>query len=241
MLGLFEKRRPDWTHQRLSYSVSHTSTHTPRSTLDGSRVQISRNQFGLIWSKLSPWVYRPCLGGPSLASWFSNSWAHFLIWTNWFSLQKCCHAFSLDLPLLVWDPHLKAAGPIYGSPPIRLLYFIGPLTLDLGPWSKVALTAFCTTKKNISSSVFHRVLTGCQKDASSKALMKCYSMTWGNFSLWNQHTQSFFCFSKVWSWYTSVLSLGTSSGEVPLIYFTMVGIIALPASVFWDQIVTQLH
>jgi hypothetical protein len=168
MLGLFENRRPDWTHQRLSYSVSHTSTHTPRSTLDGSRVQISRNQFGLIWSKLSPWVYRPCLGGPSLASWFSNSWAHFLIWTNWFSLQKCCHAFSLDLPLLVLDPHLKAVGPIYGSPPIRLLYFIGPWTLDLGPWSKVALTAFCTTKKNISSLVFHRVLTGCQRRLPAK-------------------------------------------------------------------------
>jgi hypothetical protein len=38
------------------------STYQSRShTLDGSRVRIPRNQFGLIWSKSNPWV-GPCLG-----------------------------------------------------------------------------------------------------------------------------------------------------------------------------------
>jgi hypothetical protein len=40
---------------------------------------------------------------------------------------------------LVLDPHLKAMGPIYGSHPIRLLYFIGPWTMDPNlKWPKVA-------------------------------------------------------------------------------------------------------
>jgi hypothetical protein len=38
--------------------------------------------------------------------------------------------FSLICHFLVLDPRLKAMGSIYGSPPIGLLYFIGPWTLD---------------------------------------------------------------------------------------------------------------
>ncbi len=43
--------------------------------------------------------------------------------------MKPCN-FSLNLPLLVLDPHLKAMGPIYGFQLIGLVYFIGPYNLD---------------------------------------------------------------------------------------------------------------
>jgi hypothetical protein len=51
--------------QLTSWKLSHTArtkcekdtVPTLRPTLDGSRVQIPRNQFGLIWSKLNPWVW----------------------------------------------------------------------------------------------------------------------------------------------------------------------------------------
>jgi hypothetical protein len=39
-------------------------------------------------------------------------------------LALICHFFGLG------GSHLKAMGPIYGSHPIGLLYFLGPWTLD---------------------------------------------------------------------------------------------------------------
>jgi hypothetical protein len=57
----------------------------------------------------------------------------FWVWTNWFFHSKWCHVGLASIcHFLVLDPHLKGMGPIYGSPPIGLLYFIGPS-------SKVAL------------------------------------------------------------------------------------------------------
>jgi hypothetical protein len=43
---------------------------------------------------------------------------------------KWCHVDLGICHVLVMDSHLKAMGPIYGSQPIRLFYFIGPWTLD---------------------------------------------------------------------------------------------------------------
>ncbi len=44
---------------------------------------------------------------------------------------KWCHVSLASIyHFLVLDPHLKAVGPIYGSHPIGLLYFIGPWTSD---------------------------------------------------------------------------------------------------------------
>ncbi len=73
------------------------------------RFQILRDQFGLIWSKLNPWV-GPCLG-PQLASWFFKSWAFlfslfFWVETNWFSLQNDSH--KLDPPPLDENAWLKS-------------------------------------------------------------------------------------------------------------------------------------
>jgi hypothetical protein len=40
---------------------------------------------------------------------------------------KWCHVdLALICHFLVFHPHLKAMGPIYGSHPIGLLHFIGP-------------------------------------------------------------------------------------------------------------------
>jgi hypothetical protein len=44
---------------------------------------------------------------------------------------KWYHVGSASIShFLVLDPHLKAMGPIYGSHPIGLFYFIGTWTLD---------------------------------------------------------------------------------------------------------------
>jgi hypothetical protein len=44
---------------------------------------------------------------------------------------KWCHIGSASIcHFLVLDPHPKAMGPIYGSHPIGLFYFIGTWTLD---------------------------------------------------------------------------------------------------------------
>ncbi len=45
--------------------------------------------------------------------------------SNW------CHVILASIyHFWILDPHLKAMGPIYGSQPIVLFYFIGPWTLD---------------------------------------------------------------------------------------------------------------
>jgi hypothetical protein len=102
----------------------------------GLRVQICRNQFGLTWSRLNPGV-ELCIG-PLLASWLFKSCAllfssfFFFFWIEAidFPSKMVSCRFSLDLPLFGLGPHLKAMSPIYGCHPIRLLYFIGPWTLD---------------------------------------------------------------------------------------------------------------
>jgi len=103
-----------------------------------------------IWSKLNPWVVAL---DPNLHVESSNhelsffkAFFCFLFFVFFLGgsiqlifLPKWCHVdLALICHVLVWDPHLKAMGPIYGSHPIRSLYFVGPK--DLGSSSKVALS-----------------------------------------------------------------------------------------------------
>jgi hypothetical protein len=69
----------------------------------GSRVQILRNQFPLIWSKLDPWVGPMSLhlGSPNHELFFFGSKP-----IDFPTKMEPC-SFSLDLPLLVLYPHLK--------------------------------------------------------------------------------------------------------------------------------------
>jgi hypothetical protein len=72
---------------------------------------------------------------PSLILWFSKLGALlldcFLVWTNWFSLWNRCHVGLASIcHFLVLNPHLKALGPIWSFPPIKLLEFISPCTVD---------------------------------------------------------------------------------------------------------------
>jgi hypothetical protein len=96
-----------------------------------------RCKFGLILKQIEslswtlPWTLASILVLQIMSSLFL---ALFLLGfqTNGFSFQnRClvdlasiCHFFALG------GPHLKAMGPIYGSHPIGLLYFIGPGTLN---------------------------------------------------------------------------------------------------------------
>ncbi len=65
-----------------------------------SRFQILRDQFGLIWSKLNPWV-GPCLG-PQLASWFFKSWA--FLFSFFFGLKPI--DFPSKMRAINWTHHL---------------------------------------------------------------------------------------------------------------------------------------
>ncbi len=83
--------------------------NTLRAGLAGSRVQIPRNQFGLIWSKLNPWV------GSSLGSQnheLSLSFKPFLFWSKPidFTSKMMSRMFSLDLPLFGLGPSSKDEG-----------------------------------------------------------------------------------------------------------------------------------
>jgi hypothetical protein len=87
--------------------------------------------------KLNPHV-ELCLG-PLLASGnliIQITSSHFELlfiygWKQFIFPPKWCHVdLALICHILVLDPHLKAMSPIYGCHPIRLLYFIGPWTLD---------------------------------------------------------------------------------------------------------------
>jgi hypothetical protein len=104
-----------------------------------SSVQIPRNQFGLIWSKLNPWVGHYL--GPKLASWFSKSWA--LLWGHLFGSEpidfppKIVPCISFNLPLFGFGPSSKGQGLHLWLSANRIALF--HWTSDLGPSSKVAL------------------------------------------------------------------------------------------------------
>ncbi len=117
------------------------SPHILRPTLDGSGVQIPRDQFGLIWSKLNPlswtlvWILALHLDSSYHELSFLSSF--FWFWTNWFSLQNGAHvSFSLHSSLFGLGPSSKGSGSnLYGSHPIGLLYFIWTLDHHL-KWPK---------------------------------------------------------------------------------------------------------
>jgi hypothetical protein len=98
----------------------------------GSKVQISRNQFGLIWAN---WILE--LNSSSLlASWFSKSWAllgsHFFLGSkpiDFPSKMVPCR-FSLNLPIFGRGPSFKGHGSNLWLSSNRIALF--HWTLDLG-------------------------------------------------------------------------------------------------------------
>jgi hypothetical protein len=96
-----------------------------------SKVQILRNRFGLIRSKLNPWV------GPYLASWFSKPWA--LLWAQIFLGSKPIDfpfkmvpcKFSLDLPLVGLGSSSKGRGSNLWLSANRIC----SISLDPRPWT----------------------------------------------------------------------------------------------------------
>jgi hypothetical protein len=74
-------------------------------------------------------------------------------------LPKRCHVdLALICHFLLWDPHLKAMCPIYDSHPIRLLYFVGPKTLDCHlKWSLV--TRGTPMSRDSVASPLHATIT----------------------------------------------------------------------------------
>ncbi len=63
---------------------------------------------------------------------------------------NCCHVGLASIcHLLVFYPHLTGMGPIYGSQPIGLLYFIGTRTLDPHLNKKVGLRFFFQINKEM--------------------------------------------------------------------------------------------
>jgi hypothetical protein len=109
-----------------------------RPTLDGvpgsKFLGTNLDPFG----KLNPWV--GLYPGHYLASWVLQIMSSpfelfFWVWTNWFFGPKWCHVgLASNCHFLVLDPHLKGMGPIYGSPPIGLLYWtLDPHLKGMGP------------------------------------------------------------------------------------------------------------
>jgi hypothetical protein len=100
----------------------------------GDLVQIPRNQFGVIWSRLNPWV-GSCLG-PWLAPLSFKSWA--------LQFSSFCGFKLIDFPsqmvtlyvlasfchFLVLDPHLKAIGLILWLSSNRIALFHWTLDLE---------------------------------------------------------------------------------------------------------------
>jgi hypothetical protein len=82
----------------------------------GSRLQIPRNQFGLIWSKLNPQVW-PCLRllGAQLGSSNHELFFELFFWKGSNQLILVHIGLALNCLFLMLNPHLKAMGPIYGS------------------------------------------------------------------------------------------------------------------------------
>jgi hypothetical protein len=78
----------------------------------GSKVQIPRNQFGLIWSKLNPW-FGPCLGPACiLILQIMNFPLSSLFWCepiDFPSKMEPCRC-RLDLPVLGLAPSFKRRG-----------------------------------------------------------------------------------------------------------------------------------
>jgi hypothetical protein len=121
----------------------------------GSIVQIPRNQFGPIWSKLNPSV-GPCF--LTVACILSSPFGSFLL-----LLSEPIDFPSKMVPCrLVLDSQLKAVGPIYGSRPIGLLYFIGPsskaalisveITFDTLKWLKnFRVRVSCSLARSLGS------------------------------------------------------------------------------------------
>ncbi len=63
---------------------------------------------------------------------------------------NCCHVGLASIcHLLVFYPHLTDKGPIYGSQPIGLLYFIGTRTLDPHLNKRVGLRFFFEINKEM--------------------------------------------------------------------------------------------
>jgi hypothetical protein len=76
-----------------------------------------------------PWTPSLHLGSPNHE--LSLSFKSFLFWSkliDFTSKMMSCMSLALICHFLVWDPHLKTKGSIYGSQPIGLLYLIGHWT-----------------------------------------------------------------------------------------------------------------
>jgi hypothetical protein len=144
------REKKDWWLVGRGYSwvlqallMSKTKLWSTKAHFEqGSRVQFPRNQFGLIWSKLNPWVGlyllvpSLILGSPNKELSFELC---FLLQTNWFSLRKimpCCR-FSLNLPLFGLGPSSKGLGTNFKLSTIKIAWI--HWSLDLGLSSKVAL------------------------------------------------------------------------------------------------------
>ncbi len=120
---------------KIFYTVP-TKAHFRR----GSRVQFPRNQFGLIWSKLNPWVGVSL--GPQPDSWFSKSGAlllALLFGPNQliFPPKQVPCRFSLNLSLFGLGPSSKGLCTNLKLSTNNFVWI--HWSLDLGPLSKVAL------------------------------------------------------------------------------------------------------
>ncbi len=123
-----------------------------RRTLDGSRFQIPLNQFGLIWSKLNPWVAWIQLEArlkldPSLNLGSSNDEHSFFSFFFPFRFEPIDFPskmvpwrFSLYLPLFGFEASSNGHGSNLWLSSNRITLF--HWTLNLGPSSKVALRSW---------------------------------------------------------------------------------------------------
>ncbi len=103
-----------WT-QCVSFWAAPICVWAPQDTRWSEKWAVREKTLQIMSSPLSSFFFF-FLGPNQLI--FPPKWCHVC-------LGLICHLWVLD------RPHLKVAvGPIYGSQPIELLYFIGPWTLD---------------------------------------------------------------------------------------------------------------